>query len=1059
MALEALATDVIKSLGEKLFSLAVKEILFAADTESNVKSLANTKAMIEAVLLDADASTQEGCSRVQRQELEKLSCILDKIDDLLDEKATRSQLKKLAAASGFKDQVRLFFSSDTNPVVSLCRDDRKFKDVYKKVDSITKDRALLDSYLSKKLTKPKPHAWLNLETGSHIISEEVVGREWDRDNIIKSLLDTAARFSVITIVGLGGMGKTTLAQYVYNDESVKKHFDKLLWVHAPRDFDTKEILEKITASATDAKSLHCEMDQLQQRLRREIDGKKYLLVLDDIWDNDRSWSIKWEELRKVLVCSGAGSKVLITTRDERVARIAGSTEPYELGDLGKEESWGQIEQGLKEIGQEILERCPKVSLVIRAIGGLLREQEPTKDKWRAFRDGPLQDLSSAVPDVMELLKLSCNQLGPRLKLCFAYCSLFPRGWEFNKDELIGLWIALGYVEARYQTQNLEEAGEEYVLSLMNRGFFQNAEKDEFGCITGFRMHDMMYDLAVLVTGSKYKMLDTDSVETGHELNERVRHVSFSKAVENLLPLLRKNKENLQSLLLLHSWSNPSELQLNVLSRFRHLTVLRLRRLVFKEAPKSIGKLIHLRYLDLSWNFSIRKLPHSITQLVNLLSLDLNCCFRLVELPRDISKLVKLRHLNLDGCEELSHMPLGLGNLTNLQTLRRFVVRTGNRSNNKGVGGLDGLNCLNNLKGKLELVLDSDFEHGWANDKLVSYIARANLQEKEKLVSLHMDLCHEQSEEKSETALEGLQPHPNGRGYQVGCQIPHNSFPNLVRIELYAFNNYTYLCSFRRLPHLKVLKLVCMDTLEYVENTSTNTGSPHPTPSNPLATTLAPNPLFPSLEQLVLWWMPKLKGWRKIMGTSCKGEEESPVLQNYGYYSAFPRLKKLEFRGVGLEVVPEEFRDLSALESLLLYNCDKLKELPEWIDTLTSLKKLSIVACPKLKSLPKQMANLSNLEELEINLCPILKDARSQQVKIGPSFNMSLMFATSMTTLFIYNGTPILKKIEKSTENYVPVYYPQASKEGFWLTSCNVVIILVCGPLEENFSMYCVNSNE
>ena len=136
MALEALATDVIKSLGEKLFSAAVKEILFAADTESHIKSLANTKAMIEAVLLDADASTQVGRSRVQRLELEKLSRILDKIDDLLDEKASRFELKKLAAPSGFKDQVRWFFSSDTNPVVSLCRDVRQVKDISKELDSI-----------------------------------------------------------------------------------------------------------------------------------------------------------------------------------------------------------------------------------------------------------------------------------------------------------------------------------------------------------------------------------------------------------------------------------------------------------------------------------------------------------------------------------------------------------------------------------------------------------------------------------------------------------------------------------------------------------------------------------------------------------------------------------------------------------------------------------------------------------------------------------------------------------------------------------------------------------
>ncbi|KAJ8450748.1 hypothetical protein Cgig2_021220 [Carnegiea gigantea] len=493
-----MATDVIMSLGEKLFSAAVKEILFAADTESHIKSLENTKAMIDAVLLDADASTQEGQSRVQRLELEKLSRVLDKIDDLLDEKATRSELKKLAAPSGFKDQ----------------------------------------------LTKPKPRALLDLETGSHTISEEIIGRDRDRDNIIRRLFDSSSSFSVIAIVGIGGMGKTTLAQYVYNDEREEKYFDQRLWVYATRG-------------------------------------------------NEDSW--------------------LLFQR---------ATFPHE----------GKGDQSLENIGQQILEKCPKIPLVILTIGGLLRGEEATEDKWQAFRDGLLHNLRSAVPDVMESLKLSYNQLDSRLKLCFAYCSLFPRGWEFNKDELICRWIASGYAEERYRTQSLEDAGEEYVLSLMNHGFFQNAKKDEFGCITTFRIHDMMYGLAVLVASSKYKMLDSDCVEIDHELEKRDGHVSFSEKAENLPPLLLEHRENLRSLLPLRFCYSFGELQLRGLSRFQHSRVLRLRRSVVKEVPTSIGKLIHLRYLDLSWNFSICELPHSITKLVNLLSLDLNNCSHLVELP-------------------------------------------------------------------------------------------------------------------------------------------------------------------------------------------------------------------------------------------------------------------------------------------------------------------------------------------------------------------------------------------------------------------------------------------
>ncbi|KAJ8450749.1 hypothetical protein Cgig2_021221 [Carnegiea gigantea] len=307
------------------------------------------------------------------------------------------------------------------------------------------------------------------------------------------------------------------------------------------------------------------------------------------------------------------------------------------------------------------------------------------------------------------------------------------------------------------------------------------------------------------------------------------------------------------------------------------------------------------------------------------------------------------------------MPLGLGNLTNLQTLGWFVVREGHMSNSNAVGWLDELNCLNNRKGRLGLVLDFDFEYGWANKKLM-----ANLKEKEKLVSLSIQLPDKESKEKSKILLEGLQPHHSLRHLSIVFysgerlpswmmswgQLPYNSLPNLVRIELCVFDNCTDFCSFGRLPHLKFLPLKSVRQLEYVENTRTTTGSPHPTPSNPLATASAPNPSFPSLEQLELLYVPKLKGWRKIMCTSStstsSGKEESEILQNCGYYSAFPRLKKLEFRKVGLE------------------------ELPQWIDTITSLKQVAIYVCPRLKSLLKQMVNLSSLEKLDIEACPILE---------------------------------------------------------------------------------------
>ena len=209
------------------------------------------------------------------------------------------------------------------------------------------------------------------------------------------------------------------------------------------------------------------------------------------------------------------------------------------------------------------------------------------------------------------------------------------------------------------------------------------------------------------------------------------------------------------------------------------------------------------------------------------------------------------------------MPSGLGNLKNLQTLGWFVVSQENNVNRKDVGGLDELKCLNNLKGVLELELGSDFECGWADDKLTSYVTgAASLHMKSKLVSLCIGFSGSQSKEKSKIVLEGLQPHSNLRHLEIegykGERLPswimrwgqlsYNSLPNLVEIVLCGFPNCRHLCSFGRLPHLKVLTLINMHQLEdYVENTSTAAGSLHPSPTNCLATASAPKPLFQSLE--------------------------------------------------------------------------------------------------------------------------------------------------------------------------------------------------------------------
>lgn len=180
-------------------------------------------------------------------------------------------------------------------------------------------------------------------------AEDVIGRENDKKVIIERLLGSKIEenVSVLPIVGIGGLGKTTLAQFVFNDEEIKNRFEKKLWVCVSDDFDVKIIVEKILECATGKKPERLEMNTLINDLQKEIGGKRYFLVLDDVWNYD---SQKWDSLKKPLLCGARGSTILVTTREKKVAKISKTIEPYVLSGLNEEESWSLFRQHAFEKG-------------------------------------------------------------------------------------------------------------------------------------------------------------------------------------------------------------------------------------------------------------------------------------------------------------------------------------------------------------------------------------------------------------------------------------------------------------------------------------------------------------------------------------------------------------------------------------------------------------------------------------------------------------------------------------------------------------------------------------
>ncbi|GAB2298442.1 hypothetical protein Dimus_032507 [Dionaea muscipula] len=473
---EAVLFNVAQDFLENLGSKALEEIAAAWGFKDQLEKLKKTATMINAKL--ADAEQRQVRDKAVQLWLEQLRSVVYDADDLFDEFSTIVKRKELMTGCTLSKEVRLFFSY-SNQAAIACKMARQVKKIRGRLDDIKKDG---DEYAFRQIHgNDIGQALLSLgsrETYSKV-DAEVIGREEDREAIVKMLMldpNDGENISVVSIVGIGGLGKTSLAKLVYNDEKIEKHFELRLWVCVGDDvFDIKVIIEKILMSATDEKPKDVGIEQLQRKLCGVIDGKKYLMVLDDMWIEDRE---KWLELKNLLKGGNMGSKILVTTRSWEVAKVAGTTTPYELKGLSEEKSWllfermafgpgqQQLPPNLVEIGKEIVKKCANVPLAIKTLGCHLYGKE--ERVWLLLKENELPKIPEGGDKIMAILKISYHHLPSPLKNCFAYCSLYPKDYVIEKKTLISLWMAQGFIIPSSESQSLEDAGEMYFQNLLQR---------------------------------------------------------------------------------------------------------------------------------------------------------------------------------------------------------------------------------------------------------------------------------------------------------------------------------------------------------------------------------------------------------------------------------------------------------------------------------------------------------------------------------------------------------------------------------------------------------------
>ncbi|XP_021753232.1 putative disease resistance protein RGA3 [Chenopodium quinoa] len=459
--------SLVQTILQLLDSAVLKETQSVLGVKSQLHKLKKTMSTIDAILRDAEEQERLHHSRsnyTERNRLERLKEALYQADDLFDEVTTLAHLKMLMPGDKLS-KLRLPLSlcfSQFNQLRSAVNWSREIKSIRNELDDVVKDHHLVGWFRhsvviedSRVRNNPREtHSYVNLE------NDVIIGRNDDKRFLIDALLDTTVEenVSVISIVGIGGLGKTTLAQLVYNDYKIQTEFPLKMWVCVSDNFNVKALAGQILAAATNQanQSDGLSMDQLQIKLREKIDRNKYLLVLDDVWNEN---SEEWRNLKTLLAGGGKGNRILVTTRSKKVAVVVGSCWTHELKGLSDEDSWNlfqrmtlepgqhQIEANLVDIGKEIVRKCANVPLAIRVVGSLLRGQD--ESKWQNLKNNALANIiQDEANGIIPVLKISYNYLPFHLKSCFSYCAVFPKDYKIIKEDLICLWMAQGFIMPR-----------------------------------------------------------------------------------------------------------------------------------------------------------------------------------------------------------------------------------------------------------------------------------------------------------------------------------------------------------------------------------------------------------------------------------------------------------------------------------------------------------------------------------------------------------------------------------------------------------------------------------
>lgn len=887
---EVAVSTVVTKLTQLLLEQATAAVSPLAGVRSQVESLKNELGWMQCFLRDAEAK-QEGNERVRMwvSEIRELAFETEQVIETFMYRAT--------------------MQTNTNRVLKplhLYKVGRRIDKILSKIKEISDRRenygvvmsgdsrgggsgsGISSSERLRHWRQPSPY------------SEEecVIELEDDFDLVLNQLIALESTRHVVSIVGMGGLGKTTLAKRLYNHTGIANHFECKAWVYVSKEYRRRDVLQGILRDV-DALGGRDEVldrlpeEELVNKLRNVLAEKRYLVVLDDIWGME-----VWDGLKSAFPRRKVGSRIMLTTRNWEVALHADArSDPHQLRALTRDEGFmllcnkafhggaNSIPLELENLAREIVVKCGGLPLAVVVVGGLLSRKLKSSGEW----GGVLQNISRHLPDeeekIRRILALSYSDLPPPLKSCFLYLALFPEGMNIHTKKLIRLWVAEGLLPQE-GGETAEGVAQKYLNELIGRCMIQVGTVTSLGRVKTIRIHDLLRELSVSKGKEEYflKIFLGDMAGSGSSTSQLTRSRRHSiHSCHDRYDFLKHIADHSRSLLFFNREYNADVvskiwLPLNfrqekkldlIFGKFKLLRVLELDGVRVVSLPSTIGDLIQLRYLGLRKTNLEEELPPSIGNLQNLQTLDLRYCCFLKKIPNVIWKMVSLRHLLLyTPFDSPDSGHLRLDTLTNLQSLP--YIEAGNWIEDGGLANMSSLRKLGiyGLSGKM---VNSVLSTAQRLCDLRSLSLSLQSEEDEFPIFMQLSQC---------THLQKLSL--NGKIKKL--PDPRDFPPNLLKLTLH--NSHLQKESIAKLERLPNLKMLTLGEGAY--------------------------------------------NWPEL-SFNAEGFSQLRVLR-------LVLLKELE------EWTVQE-KAMRSLEYMVIDRCERLKKIPEGLKDITSLKKLKITGMP------------------------------------------------------------------------------------------------------------------